>query len=171
MKGRSQAWEKDWIGWGHRNLEDLGKRLIRRRAQHKPGKNQEVDWMVSMTACSLPRTKKIYGRLLGLSRQLLLEPACPLHPCGYIISLHPHKSYHTYALWNSFLATLQKSRFHWQQDYWDLFFFTRVGQVITIKAKVTRAFSTSMEVRGPFPYLCLLVLIMKLENAYHIIPT
>lgn len=33
------------------------------------------------------------------------------------------------------------------------FFLTRVGQVITIKAKVTRAFSTSMEVRGSLFFL------------------
>lgn len=36
--------------------------------------------------------------------------------------------------------------------------------------KVTRAFNINMEVRGPFPYFCLLVLIMKLENAYDIMP-
>ena len=33
------------------------------------------------------------------------------------------------------------------------FFSTRVGQVITIKAKVSRAFSTSMEVRGSLFFL------------------
>lgn len=40
--------------------------------------------------------------------------------------------------------------------------FTRLGQVITIKAKVTRAFSTSMEVRGSYFFFCLLVLISSL---------
>lgn len=106
--------ESDWIGRTkpHRSRKGTGYG----EGPTPTGRNREVGWMVSMTPWSLQRAKKIYGGLSEVSRKLLLEPACPLHPRGCIISLHPNKNLtttfkllHAWALWNSFLETLPKS--------------------------------------------------------------
>ena len=63
----------------------------------------------------IPPNLKIYGGLSRISGQLLLEPSCPLHPQGCIISLHPNKSCRGTSTSptcdNSFLAMLREPIF------------------------------------------------------------
>lgn len=60
---------------GQRSPEDLGKRLVTGRAQLRPEKNQKVDWMVWMLACSFTQkqenTWRIIRNLWGVASELV----------------------------------------------------------------------------------------------------
>lgn len=46
IKKRSLAWERIGLDKGYKTLENLGNELVRGRAEHKPPKAWEQDWLV-----------------------------------------------------------------------------------------------------------------------------
>ena len=66
----------DWMR--AQNPKGLGKRLVRGRAQEKPGRNPRSRLANLKESSLLLKTKKIYGGLSGIAMQLLLDPALPL---------------------------------------------------------------------------------------------
>lgn len=82
----------------------------------RPGKTQEVGYIVWKKACLFLKTKKICEGLSGILAQKLLEPACPLHAQRFIISLHPNKSCH-YSYTSPMPVSFEISFWHYKNPF------------------------------------------------------